>query len=125
MITHATRLLILVSAFVISAIAAAPSVKAQTKFDGKWSAELVTKSGPCDPAYRGTVQVTNGVVGLEGGNYALSGTVSPDGFVTVKGTLGQNSGVAYGRLSGNAGSGKWLVHVENGRCSGVWTARRL
>ncbi|HEY2533520.1 MAG TPA: hypothetical protein VGJ20_37250 [Xanthobacteraceae bacterium] len=122
--TYAARLLILASAFVIFAIAAVPSAKAQSKFDGEWSAVLVTKSGPCDPAYRGAVQVMNGVVGVEGGNNVLSGRVSPNGVVTVRGNLGPNVGTAWGRLSGDAGTGRWRVHMRNGRCSGVWTARR-
>jgi hypothetical protein len=124
MITHVTRLLIVASAFVIFAMVAAPSVKAQSKYDGRWSTLLVTKSGPCGPSYRAAVQVMNGVVGLEGGSDALSGRVLPDGSVTVRGNLGPNNGIAWGRLSSNAGTGRWRVHMQSGRCSGVWTARR-
>ena len=65
MIISAARLIIFATAFVASAIAANPSAKAEGKFDGRWSAVLVTKSGPCDAAYRGAVEVINGIVEVE------------------------------------------------------------
>jgi hypothetical protein len=127
MISPATRLIIFASAFVASAIAANPSAKAEGKFDGRWSAVLATKSGPCDAAYRGAVQVINGVVQVEGApNNVLTGRVSPNGSVIVRGSMGANlNGVAWGRLSRYSGSGGWRVQMENGNCLGVWTARRL
>ena len=126
MIISAARLIIFATAFVASAIAANPSAKAEGKFDGRWSAVLVTKSGPCDAAYRGAVQVINGIVEVEGANNVLSGRVSPNGSVTVRGSMGANLyGVAWGRLSGNSGGGRWRVHMQNWKCFGVWTARRL
>jgi hypothetical protein len=127
MLSPATRLIAFTTAFVASATAANPSAKAEGKFDGRWSAVLATKSGPCDAAYRGAVQVINGNVEVQGApNNVLSGRVSPNGSVTVRGALGANlNGIAWGRLSGNSGSGRWRVHMENGNCFGVWTARRL
>ena len=126
MISPATRLIIFTTAFAASA-AANPSVKAAGKFDGRWSAVLATKSGSCDAAYRGAVQVINGIVQVEGApNNVLSGRVSPSGSVTVRGALGANLyGIAWGRLSGNSGGGRWRLHMENGKFFGVWTARRL
>ena len=113
MISPATRLIIFTTAFAASA-AANPSANAEGKFDGRWSAVLATKSGPCNVAYRGAVQVINGIVQVEGApNNVLSGRVSPSGSVTVRGALGANLyGIAWGRLSGNSGSGRWRVHME-------------
>ena len=127
MLCPAIRLIIFPTAFVASATAANPSAKAEGKFDGRWSAALATKSGPCDAAYRGAVQVINGNVEVQGApNNVLSGRVSPNGSVTVRGALGANlNGIAWGRLSGNSGSGSWRVHLQNGECLGVWTAQRL
>ena len=127
MISPATRLIIFATAFVASATAANPSAKAASKFDGRWSAALATKSGPCNVAYRGAVQVINGIVQVEGApNNVLSGRVSPNGSVTVSGALGANLyGTAWGRLSGNSGGGRWRVHMQKEKCFGVWTARRL
>jgi hypothetical protein len=91
-----------------------------------WSI-LATKSGPCNVAYRGAVQVINGNVEVQGApNNVLSGRASPNGFETVRGGLGANlNGIAWGRPSGNSGSGRWRVQMETGKCFGVWTARRL
>ena len=127
MISPATRLIIFATAFVASATAANPSAKAAGKFDGRWNAVLATKSGPCNVAYRGAVQVINGTVQVQGApNNVLSGRVSPNGSVTVRGSLtGNLYGTAWGRLSGNSGSGSWRVQVQNGECLGVWTAQRL
>ena len=123
----ATRLIIFTAAFVASATAANPTAKAAGKFDGSWSAVLATKTGPCDATYRGAVQVINGIVQVQGvTNNVLSGRVSPNGSVTVRGSLSGNLyGTAWGRLSGNTGTGRWRVHMQNGECLGVWTAQRL
>ena len=121
------RLIMFATAFVAPAIAANPSAKAEGKFDGRWSAVLATRSGPCDATYRGAVQVINGIVQAEGvANNVLSGRVSPNGSVAVRGSMAANlNGTAWGRLSGNSGTGRWQVHMQNGECSGVWTAQRL
>ena len=127
MLSPATRLIIFTTAFVASATAANPSAKAAGKFDGRWSAVLATKSGPCNVAYRGAVQVINGIVQVEGApNNVLTGRVSPNGSVTVRGALGANlNGIAWGRLSGNSGGGRWRVNMQDQKCFGVWTAQRL
>jgi hypothetical protein len=121
------RLIIFTTALVALVTAANPSAKAESRFDGRWSAVLETKSGPCDAAYRGAVQVTNGIVQAEGvANNVLSGRVSPNGSVTVRGTMAATLyGIAWGRLSGNSGAGSWRVQMQNEKCFGVRTARRL
>lgn len=122
---HTGRLLILTSLCAVATTLAAATADATTRFDGRWTAVLRTKSGPCQPAYRGAVQVVDGVLQVAGATGALSGRVSPNGMVRATGTMGANSGVASGRLSGNSGSGTWRAHMESGDCSGVWSARRL
>jgi hypothetical protein len=107
-------------------VAAAPGANAASRFDGRWSAVLRIRSGPCQPAYRGAVEVVNGVLviaGIAAGN-GLSGRVSPNGSVRATGYMGSNYGVASGRLSGNSGGGTWRARMESGSCSGVWTAQR-
>jgi hypothetical protein len=114
------RLIIITTAFVALVTVANPSAKAESRF-----AVLATKSGPCDAAYRGAVQVTNGIVQAEGvANNVLSGRVSPNGSVSVRGAANLY-GIAWGRLSGNSGAGSWRVQMQNEKCFGVWTARRL
>lgn len=124
MIGHAARSIMLITTFVALGIVATPSANAQGKFDGRWSAVVVTKSGPCQRAYRGAVYVSNGGVQVEGTYNALYGRVSPNGSVTATGSMGENYGAAWGRLSGNSGGGRWRVHMQSGNCSGVWTAQR-
>ncbi|HEV2956108.1 MAG TPA: hypothetical protein VGX95_08310 [Xanthobacteraceae bacterium] len=124
MANHITRVLISGSICFASAIAVAPNGNAADKFDGRWSALLTTRSGPCQPSYRGDVQIINGIVQALGGPGGLSGRVSANGHVVVTGSLGPISGVANGRLSGNSGSGTWRAHVQEGPCAGTWTAHR-
>jgi hypothetical protein len=106
------------------ALSNAPDAHAQGKFDGRWSAVVVTKSGTCQQSYRGAVYVSNGTVQVEGANGALYGRVLPNGSVTATGSMGGNYGAAWGRLSGNSGGGRWRVHMQTGNCSGVWTVQR-
>jgi hypothetical protein len=121
--SHPTRLLI-ASLCVATVIATMPSANAAGKFDGMWSAVFRTKSGPCQPAYRGAVQVANGVIQVASTAGSLSGHVSRSGSVNATGYMGASTGVASGRVSGNFGSGTWRAHMEGGNCVGVWTAQR-
>jgi hypothetical protein len=116
--SHRTRLLI-ASLWVAAVIATMSSANAASKFDGMWSAVFRTKSGPCKTAYRGAIQVVNGVIQV-----ALSGRVSANGSVSTTGYMGANTGVASRRVSGSFGSGTLRAHMEGGNCVGVWTAQR-
>jgi hypothetical protein len=87
MSSRAVRLLMLASLCTAATVAAAPGANAGSRFDGRWSAVLRTQSGPCQPAYRGAVEVANGVMvvaGITAGN-GLSGRVSPNGSVRATG----------------------------------------
>ena len=120
---HPARLLI-GTLCVAAMIAPMPSANAASKFDGMWSAVFRTKSGPCQPAYRGAVQVANGIIQVASTAGSLSGRVSRNGSVRATGYMGANTGVASGRVSGNFGSGTWRAHMESGNCVRVWTAQR-
>jgi hypothetical protein len=120
---HPARLLI-GTLCVAAVIAPMPSANAASKFDGMWSAVFRTKSGPCQPAYRGAVQVANGIIQVASTVGSLSGRVSRNGSVRATGYMGANYGVASGRVSANLGSGTWRAHMESGNCVGVWTAQR-
>ena len=88
MSSQAVRLLMLASLCTAATVAAAPGANAGSRFDGRWSAVLRTQSGPCQPAYRGAVEVANGVMvvaGITAGN-GLSGRVSPNGSVRATGS---------------------------------------
>lgn len=126
MSSQAVRLLVLASVCTAATAAVAADADAASRFDGRWSAVLRTQSGSCQPAYRGAVEVVNGVLvvaGVTAGN-GLSGRISPNGSVRATGYMGSNYGIASGRLSGNSGGGTWRARMGNGSCSGVWTAQR-
>ena len=63
------------------AVIAMPNADAASKFDGTWSAVFRTKSGPCQPAYRGAVQVVDGNMEMAGAGGSLSGRVLSNGSV--------------------------------------------
>ena len=109
---------------VATVIATMPTADAASKFDGMWSAVFRTKSGPCQPAYRGAVQVVDGVIQIASTAGSLSGRVSRNGSVSATGYMGANTGVASGRVSGSVGSGTWRAHMAGADCAGAWTAQR-
>jgi hypothetical protein len=126
MSSRAVRLLMLASLCTAATVAAAPGANAGSRFDGRWSAVLRTQSGPCQPAYRGAVEVAT----ESWWSQALPpATAFPDASRRTDrcgptGYMGSNYGVASGRLSGNSGGGTWRARMENGSCSGVSTAQR-
>jgi hypothetical protein len=108
-----------------SAFPAAPAPMGATKqsFDGTWSVLIVTEKGTCDRAYRYPVRISNGAVGYAGeASFNVSGSVGPNGSVTVMVSKGNQSARGSGQLSATDGSGRWVA--GSGECSGSWTAER-
>jgi hypothetical protein len=108
-----------------SALPASPAPLGATKqnFDGTWSVLIVTEKGTCDRAYRYPVRISNGSVGYAGeASFNVSGSVGPNGTVTVTVSKGNQSARGSGQLSATDGSGHWVA--GSGECSGSWTAER-
>lgn len=108
-----------------SALPASPAPITATKqsFDGTWSVLIMTEKGTCDRAYRYPVRISNGSVGYAGeASFNVSGSVGPNGAVTVTVSKGNQSARGSGRLSAIDGSGRWVA--ASGECSGSWTAER-
>src|ERR1051325_139089 len=108
-----------------SAFAASPASLSASKqsFDGTWSVVIVTEKGTCDRAYRFPVRISNGSVGYAGeASFNVSGSVGPNGSVTVMVSRGNQTARASGQLSASDGSGRWVA--GSGECSGSWTAER-
>src|SRR4029077_12815453 len=124
MIIRSARLSLLASLCASMAVIAMPNADAASKFDGTWSAVFRKKSGPCQPAYRGAVQVVDGIMEVAAAGGSLSGRVLSNGSVKATGYMGANYGAASGRVSGNSGGGTWRARMESGSCAGVWTAQR-
>ena len=124
MISHSIRAATLATVFAVAMSAAGPSAHAAS-FDGPWSVLVVTRSGPCDQAYRYGVTISRGVVSYAGGGpVSLTGRVAPSGNVTVRVSSGPQYVIGTGRLSRSAGHGSWRGQGPNGSCAGVWSATR-
>jgi hypothetical protein len=106
-------------------VAALPDMaSAQRAYDGNWSVLIVTESGNCDRAYRYGVSIRNGGVFYDGGVVNFTGRVAANGAVTVRVTSGGAFASGAGKLSRNAGQGRWSGQSGGSRCVGYWTAER-
>jgi len=124
MINYSIRAATLAMVFAAVMSSAAPSAQAAS-FDGPWSVLVVTRSGPCDQAYRYGVTIARGVVYYAGGGpVSLTGRVSPSVAVTVRVSSGPQYAVGSGHLSRSSGRGSWRGQGAGGTCSGVWSATR-
>jgi hypothetical protein len=108
-----------------TAILAPAPASARTPFDGNWSVLIITRSGPCDAAYRYGLSIRNGAVIYEGSAAVnVAGRVSANGAVRVRVWAGQQGASGAGRLGRSSGSGNWRGTGSMGTCAGVWTAER-
>lgn len=106
-------------------VAALPDrASAQRMFDGNWSVLIVTQSGTCDRAYRYGISIRNGNVLYDGGMVNFTGRVAANGAVTVRVASGSAAANGSGRLTRNAGQGRWSGQSGGNRCAGYWTAER-
>lgn len=113
------------AAAAIALAALAPIGAQAASFDGNWSVVIATQSGDCDPAYRYELKVKDGKVSYAGtDSFDISGSVSGAGAVSVSIRRGSQSASGTGKLSGNAGSGKWSGKSSTSACSGRWEAER-
>ena len=103
---------------------AAPEAFAATPYDGYWSVVIATSRGACEPAYRSSVSISNGVVRGGDGVASVYGRVGRNGGVSVVVTSGVQSARGSGRLGRNSGAGVWTGQGSRGGCSGRWSAQR-
>ncbi len=127
MIVNTAGTILLAATVTAAALTQATYVRAATKYDGNWSVVVVTRSGPCDAAYRFSGQIINGAMVYGGGlgPIDLAGRVRSNGAAVLRVSSGANYAVASGRLGVSRGSGTWRGQSSNGRCSGVWNASRM
>jgi len=107
------------------AVAAKAKPQATGAFDGLWSVLIITEQGTCDRGYRYAVRIKGGRVGHAdpaNSSFRISGNVGSGGAARVNVARGNQSASGAGRLSRNAGSGRWKS--AKGECSGVWQAER-
>ncbi len=99
--------------------------QATSGFDGLWSVLIITEKGTCDRGYRYAVRIKGGRVGHAdpaSSSFRISGSVAGGGAARVSVVRGSQSASGTGRLTRNAGSGRWTS--SKGECSGVWQAER-
>jgi hypothetical protein len=126
MIRNKASAILLTAAVTAAALTQATYVRAATKFDGNWSVVVYTRSGPCDPAYRFSGQIVNGVIIYSGGlPVNFSGRVRSNGSTSLQVSGGSAFAVASGRLNGARGAGTWYGAASGGRCTGNWVAQRV
>jgi hypothetical protein len=104
-------------------VAAIPSAApAANSNDGNWSVTIFTQAGNCPSSLRYGVRVIGGRVYGDDQSYQVNGTVAANGATRVTVSEKGQSASGTGRLSGNAGAGRW--RTSTGECSGQWTAAR-
>ncbi len=120
----ACRSVVFVAGLALASALATPA-SARTVYDGNWSVLIVTKSGPCDPAYRYVLSIRDGHVFYEGSAPVnVRGRVGGAGKVDVKLSAGSQGASGSGRLSRVYGQGQWRGTGSMGRCVGTWSAER-
>jgi hypothetical protein len=104
-------------------VAAIPfAARAASSFDGNWSVTIMTQTGNCPSSLRYSVRVAKGRVYGDDQSYDVNGSVAANGATRVTVAEQGQSASGTGRLSGNAGAGRW--RTSTGECSGQWTAAR-
>jgi hypothetical protein len=103
-------------------VAAIPFAARAANYDGAWSVTIMTQAGNCPSSLRYSVRVAKGRVYGDDQSYDVNGSVAPNGATRVTVSEKGQSASGIGRLSGNAGAGRW--RTSTGECSGQWTAAR-
>lgn len=91
-------------------------------FDGEWSVVIQTHRGDCAGGIRVAVRIVGGQVLSPDPGYNARGVVASNGAIRVVVSRGDRYAAGFGRLSGDAGRGRW--HTGKGECSGEWAAER-
>jgi hypothetical protein len=111
------------AAIAVAFVATIPfAARAANSYDGNWTVTIMTQSGNCPSSLRYGVRVARGRVYADGQSYQVNGTVAPNGATRVTVSEQGQSASGTGRLSGNAGAGRW--RTSTGQCAGQWTAER-
>jgi hypothetical protein len=90
-------------------------------YDGKWSVAIYTLRGDCG-SVRVAARIVGGRVYSEDQSYQANGGVAANGVIRVTVAGFGRSASGSGRLSRNAGAGRWWS--SRGECTGTWSASR-
>jgi hypothetical protein len=112
----------LTAALILGGLCVASTAQAAGSFDGRWSVQLVTERGNCNPTYNWSVAVADGRI-VDGGMFVqTAGDIDGRGRVRLQITHGNDVVAAFGKVAGEAGRGAWRSPTL--QCSGAWTAQR-
>ena len=103
--------------------ATAAPARGATAYDGLWSVLIITEEGTCDRGYRYAVRIKGGRVAHadpSSSSFRINGAVSGNGAIKVSVARGQQSANGTGRMTSDAGAGRW----KSAECSGTWQAER-
>ncbi len=121
------RLISCISLAVVGASIAWPGpAQAQvSKYNGRWSVEVITEQGSCDRAYRYSIVIENGRARYGGQEaFDVSGQVQPNGAVAGSIAYGSDRANVNGRLDADGrGEGTWTTSGSRS-CGGRWNAER-
>ncbi len=109
----------------VVACAGASAAPAKSPYDGLWSVLIITEQGTCDRGYRYAVRIRGHSVGHAdpaNSSFRINGRVAGGGAIRVSVARGDKSAHGSGRMSRNAGVGRW--RSSKGECSGIWQAER-
>lgn len=108
-------------ALAVPAHAATPS-----KFDGRWSIEVITEQGTCDKAYRYAVNIQNGEPKYAGREeIVVNGRIAGDGHINGSIAYQENRADVVGALqAAGMGAGTWKYEGARSTCTGRWNAER-
>ena len=103
-----------------TAVFAPAPASARTPYDGNWSVLIVTRSGPCDHAYRYGLSIRDGAVFYEGSaSVNVAGRVNGRRRRRVSASRpARRARAASGRLGTLTGSGQWRGIGSMGTCVG-------
>ena len=103
-------------------LAGTSAAQSANTFDGRWSVQLVTRQGNCDPTYSWSVAVSDGRIADTGMFVQAAGAIDERGRVRLQITHGSDIVAASGRASGPVAQGAWRSPTL--QCSGAWRAER-
>lgn len=116
---------LLTSVLAVAGAGMSAPAAALTPYDGDWSVVITTHGGACQPSFRSSVEISNGVVLAPAGGAAdVHGRVNPRGAVQVSVRAGDEWAVGSGRLGRVSGGGVWRGQGSSGFCDGTWVAQR-
>lgn len=107
----------------VVAVAGSGIAAAGTAYDGTWNLSIVTERGSCDRTYYFQVQVANGIVSHPN-LVRFRGRVSSGGFARLSVSVMDKHASGSGKLTRDAGRGRWTGRSGADRCFGHWTAQK-